>query len=221
MKDFSHYRNICLYSLQSNRKACSLCTKNAHSPGDPAPPHLTHSFLVVGLTWVHAPNGISIGSAVLALLMVVTNRQTYTPRCFCSNATHLMLCIATRPNNAVPCRYADSCCCFLKRPCVVRHVTARYKLSDYYYYYSNRHLCSNGRFWGKSGLAGSPQFLSHLCRKKTFRDRTHNPSVLIAFLCYHAIQTRANCTAFRALQPITTMWSDLHFAKMEKSINIC
>ena len=41
-------------------------------------------------TRVHIPNGISIGSAILAQLMVFTNRQsTQRPRCICSNKPHL------------------------------------------------------------------------------------------------------------------------------------
>ena len=40
------------------------------------------------LPWAHLnphPNGVSIGSAVLAQLTVVTNRNTHRPRYICSN----------------------------------------------------------------------------------------------------------------------------------------
>ena len=45
----------------------------------------------LGPNQVQAPNGISAGSAILAQLMVVTNRQTdrHTKCCICSNRPHL------------------------------------------------------------------------------------------------------------------------------------
>ena len=53
---------------------------------------------VTWVTQVHIPYSISIGSAVLAQLMLVTNRQTHWPRYNGNNRPHLMLCIATWPN---------------------------------------------------------------------------------------------------------------------------
>lgn len=48
--------------------------------------HLMHGSLVPR---VHTPNGISIDSAILAQLKVVTNRSTHRPCYMCNNRLHL------------------------------------------------------------------------------------------------------------------------------------
>ena len=60
-------------------------------------PSLSGSGPTFGLTRVHTPNGISIGSAVSAQLMVVTNRQTHKPRCTCSDMPYLPHCVNAMP----------------------------------------------------------------------------------------------------------------------------
>ena len=75
------------------------CPQIAHFVGDPGP-HLIHDSL--NLPKSRPPNGISIASAVLAQLMVVTNRHT-------NHITYVTVgCIyahinAMRPNNSGDC----------------------------------------------------------------------------------------------------------------------
>jgi len=75
------------------------CPHNAFFPGGSRPSPNTR---FLGSTRVHVPNGISIGSAVLAQIMVVTNghRHRHSSRYICSN----------RPNNNCRCRALCSSC---------------------------------------------------------------------------------------------------------------
>jgi len=61
-----------------------------------------HNTWFLGLTQVHSPNGISIGSSVLAQLVVMFNRHTHRhrrrPRYICRNRPYFAFRASMRPN---------------------------------------------------------------------------------------------------------------------------